>query len=79
MLCLPFLDVMYYIIIISTACAPLFAACPVFYLMNLKAIWSVCVGYSTVSLGLALYASCLPVVMVNQVRLCHLPLVGVHV
>jgi MHS family proline/betaine transporter-like MFS transporter len=43
-------------------------ACPVFYLMNLKTAWSVCAGYVILSLGLALYGSCLPVVMVKQVR-----------
>lgn len=44
------------------------SACPIFYLMNMKSTWSVCAGYALLSLGLALYACCLPVVIVNQVR-----------
>lgn len=55
-------------------------ACPVFYLMNLKSTWAVCAGYFLLSLGLALYACCLPVVIVNQVRigLCALLFASCH-
>lgn len=44
-----------------------FSASPVFYLMNIKTVWSVCGGYFLLSLGLAIFGSCLPGVMVRQV------------
>jgi hypothetical protein len=42
---------------------------PAFYLINLKHIWSVCVGQGIFAISLCLYGGIMAVVMVEQVRL----------
>mmetsp|Transcript_12103 Transcript_12103/g.19700 ORF Transcript_12103/g.19700 Transcript_12103/m.19700 type:complete len:533 (+) Transcript_12103:82-1680(+) len=62
-------DVAYRRCMIVASLGVVLLACPVFYLINIKTVLSTCAGYTILSVGLALYGTCLPVVMVRQFKI----------
>jgi hypothetical protein len=49
-------------------CITIVFAVPAFYLINLKHVWSVCLGQGIFAMSLSLYGSLMAVVMVEQVE-----------